>query len=80
MQSMYDGPQTEPRGLNKQVFMPGDRCRVKTQGIEALGEVIGVSKRHIFDVYIVLLDEMLPEYPWRAITVMSPDLEKVATP
>ena len=69
-------PQQQPCGLNTCVFFPGDRVEIKmnTMGKTGItGEVVGVSMRHIIDIYIVLLDEPL-ESGWRACAIPSSGL------
>jgi len=74
---MLNEPQTTPSGFNKQVFLPGDRVEVVRADMTITGEVIGVSLRNLIDMYIVLFEEPLKDYPWRAGCFPSTEMERI---
>ena len=64
---------------NKPRFADGDRVQFTIDGDVTrlfLGTVVGISTQHVIDHWIVLLDERMPAWPYRAITVQHTFLRR----
>lgn len=67
---------------NKVAYVDGDRVQFTIDGDVArlyVGTVIGILSRQIIDHWIVLLDEPIPEWPYRSVAVQHTFIRKLGS-
>jgi hypothetical protein len=61
----------------KITYTEGDKVLVSDERGDFSGTVVGLANKHIFDIYIIELDEPLDGYLFSCVTALYTDMSKV---